>query len=285
MTQSRRAALGAIIGSALMLARPTAHAEDKKITLGFAQVGAESAWRTANTVSVKSPRQRTRSINLKFSDAQQKQENQIKAIRSYIAQKVDVIAFSPVVESGWEPVLTRSENREDSGDPHRPQHRRERHLALRDDDRLGLPRRRTPRRQLARRALQERAKARSTSPSCRARSARRPPTTGTRGLIEVIKNDPKFKIIASQSGDFTLAGGKQVMEAFVKTYGNKINVVYAHNDDMALGAIQAMEEAGMQAGQGRRSSSRSMRPRAASRRWSRARSTSTWNAARCSGRN
>ena len=64
----------------------------------------------------------------------------------------------------------------------------------------------------------------------------------------MIKNDPKFKIIASQSGDFTLAGGKQVMEAFIKTYGNKINLVYAHNDDMALGAIQAMEEAGMHPG-------------------------------------
>jgi simple sugar transport system substrate-binding protein len=68
------------------------------------------------------------------------------------------------------------------------------------------------------------------------------------GLMEVIKNDPKFKIIASQSGDFTLAGGKQVMEAFVKTYGKQMNVVYAHNDDMALGAIQAMEEAGMKPG-------------------------------------
>src|SRR6201989_184698 len=69
------------------------------------------------------------------------------------------------------------------------------------------------------------------------------------GLIEVIKNDPKFKIIASQSGDFTLAGGKQVMEAFAKTYGKQINVVYAHNDDMALGAIQAMEEAGIKPGE------------------------------------
>ena len=66
--------------------------------------------------------------------------------------------------------------------------------------------------------------------------------------MEVIKNDPKFKIIASQSGDFTLAGGKQVMEAFAKTYGKQINVVYAHNDDMALGAIQAMEEAGIKPG-------------------------------------
>jgi ABC-type sugar transport system substrate-binding protein len=111
MANSRRMvcrALGALaltagIG-ALSLAAPGAYAQDKPITLGFAQVGAESAWRTANTESIKSAAADAK-INLKFSDAQQKQENQIKAIRSYIAQKVDVIAFSPVVESGWEPIL------------------------------------------------------------------------------------------------------------------------------------------------------------------------------------
>src|SRR5690606_1242157 len=77
---------------------------DKKITLGFAQVGAESGWRTANTKSVQEAAADV-GFDLKFSDAQQKQENQIKAIRSYIQQKVDVIAFSPVVESGWDTVL------------------------------------------------------------------------------------------------------------------------------------------------------------------------------------
>src|SRR3989475_10853515 len=77
---------------------------DKKIVLGFSQIGAESEWRTANTKSIKEAAEQA-GINLKFSDAQQKQENQIKAIRSFIAQKVDVIAFSPVVETGWEPVL------------------------------------------------------------------------------------------------------------------------------------------------------------------------------------
>src|SRR3954451_13420584 len=74
------------------------------ITMGFAQVGAESGWRTANTKSVQESAKEA-GIDLKFSDAQQKQENQIKAIRSYIQQKVDVIAFSPVVESGWDAVL------------------------------------------------------------------------------------------------------------------------------------------------------------------------------------
>jgi len=76
----------------------------KTITVGFSQIGAESEWRTANTKSIKDSASKA-DITLKFSDAQQKQENQIKAIRSFIAQKVDVIAFSPVVETGWEPVL------------------------------------------------------------------------------------------------------------------------------------------------------------------------------------
>src|SRR5436190_5821659 len=82
-----------------------APAAGKKIIVGFSQIGAESGWRTANTESIKSEAAR-RGIELKFADAQQKQENQIKALRSFIAQGVDVIASSPVVETGWQPVLT-----------------------------------------------------------------------------------------------------------------------------------------------------------------------------------
>ena len=76
----------------------------KTITLGFSQVGSESGWRSANTQSVKDAAAAA-GINLKFSDAQQKQENQIQAIRDYISQKVDVISFSPVVTTGWDTVL------------------------------------------------------------------------------------------------------------------------------------------------------------------------------------
>src|SRR3954447_10627610 len=76
-----------------------------QITVGFSQVGSESGWRAANTKSIKDTLTTAHGFNLKFSDAQQKQENQIQAIRNYIAQGVDVIAFSPVVESGWDAVL------------------------------------------------------------------------------------------------------------------------------------------------------------------------------------
>ena len=75
-----------------------------KITMGFSQIGAESEWRTANTESVKEAA-KAAGIDLQFSDAQQKQENQIKAIRSFIAQGVDIIAFVPIVETGWDTVL------------------------------------------------------------------------------------------------------------------------------------------------------------------------------------
>ena len=98
MDKFRRSAIVVLLGAGLGLFATPGTAADKTITLGFAQIGAESEWRTANSESIKSSAKEY-GINLKFSDAQQKQENQIKAIRSYIAQKVDVIAFSPVVET------------------------------------------------------------------------------------------------------------------------------------------------------------------------------------------
>jgi galactofuranose transport system substrate-binding protein len=247
MNHTRRLTLGALVGSALLFAAAiNGHAEDKKITLGFAQVGAESAWRTANTVSVKQAA-KDAGVNLKFSDAQQKQENQIKAIRSYIAQKVDVIAFSPVVESGWEPVLTEAKNAKI------PVILTDRNIDVKDKSlyvtMIGsdfLEEGRRGGRWLEEHYKNDKGPINIVELQGTVGSA--PANDRHAGLMEVIKNDPKFKIIASQSGDFTLAGGKQVMEAFAKTYGKQINVVYAHNDDMALGAIQAMEEAGLKPG-------------------------------------
>lgn len=247
MKLGRNIALRTMVGAAFALAAGTsAFAQSKPITLGFSQVGAESAWRTANTVSVKAAA-KDAGINLKFSDAQQKQENQIRAIRSFIAQKVDVIAFSPVVESGWEPVLEEAKRAKipvvltdraiDVKDPSL-------YVTMIGSDFMEEGRR-------AGHWLEERYK-NEPGPiniaELQGTVGSAPANDRHAGLMEVLKSDPKFKVIASQSGDFTLAGGKQVMEAFAKTYGKKINVVYAHNDDMALGAIQAMEEAGIKPG-------------------------------------
>ena len=110
------------------------------ITMGFAQVGAESGWRTANTKSIQDSA-KDAGVDLKFSDAQGKQENQIQAIRSYIQQKVDVIAFSPVVETGWDAVLQEAKAARHPRDPHRPGRRLRGHLALQDLPRLRLRRR------------------------------------------------------------------------------------------------------------------------------------------------
>ncbi|KVS25246.1 ABC transporter substrate-binding protein [Burkholderia cepacia] len=245
MTFFRKLTAGALVAAATVFAHG-AFAQQKPITLGFSQVGAESAWRTANTVSVKGAA-KDAGINLKFSDAQQKQENQIRAIRSFIAQKVDVIAFSPVVESGWEPVLTEAKA------AHIPVILTDRAVDVKDPS-LYVTMIGSDFLEEGRRAghwMEEHYK-NDAGPinivELQGTVGSAPANDRRAGLLEVIKNNPKFKVIASQSGDFTLAGGKQVMEAFAKTYGKQINVVYAHNDDMALGAIQAMEEAGIKPG-------------------------------------
>ena len=104
MKQNRRTLLSTMVAAPIAMSLPLSVFAQKKIVLGFSQIGAESEWRTANTNSIKDTAAKE-GIDLKFSDAQQKQENQIKALRSFIAQKVDVIAFAPVVESGWDTVL------------------------------------------------------------------------------------------------------------------------------------------------------------------------------------
>jgi len=233
--------------AAAILFAGTAQAEEKKITLGFSQIGAESEWRTANTQSIKDAAAKA-GINLKFSDAQQKQENQIKAIRSFIAQKVDVIAFSPVVETGWEPVLREAKAAKI------PVILSDRAVDVKDDslwvsfmgsDFVEEGRRAAnwlvgyaPIKALAAKGDVYIVELQGTVGSA-------PAIDRKKGFEEVLKAHPNFKIIRSQTGDFTRAKGKEVMEAFLKAEGKKINVLYAHNDDMAIGAIQAIEEAGL----------------------------------------
>ncbi|WP_180903803.1 ABC transporter substrate-binding protein [Nonomuraea indica] len=214
---------------------------DGSITMGFSQVGAESGWRTANTKSVQESA-KAAGITLKFSDAQQKQENQIKAIRSYIQQKVDVIAFSPVVESGWDTVLKEARNAKipviltdravDSKDTGL-------YKTFLGSDFVEEGRK-------AGKWLLEEYKS-GTDPvnivELQGTTGSAPANDRKAGFQEVIGGEAKFKIIASQTGDFTRAKGKEVMEAFLKAHPD-IDVIYAHNDDMGLGAIEAIEGAG-----------------------------------------
>jgi len=244
MTIQRRAVLAATLVAAA-IATPSVFAQ-KKIVLGFAQVGAESAWRTANTESIKSAA-KDAGIELKFSDAQQKQENQIKAIRSFIAQKVDVIGLSPVVESGWDTVL------QEAKAAHIPVILTDRAVDSKDtslyvtfmgSDFIEEGRR-------AGRWLEDFEKGKPgpiNIVELQGTVGSAPAIDRKKGFADIIASDPRMKIIRSQTGDFTLAKGKEVMEAFLKAEGKNINVLYAHNDDMALGAIQAIEEAGLKPG-------------------------------------
>ena len=245
MTIQRRAVLAATLVAAAF-ATPQVALAQKKIVLGFAQVGAESAWRTANTDSIKSAA-KDAGIELKFSDAQQKQENQIKAIRSFIAQKVDVIGLSPVVESGWDTVL------QEAKAAHIPVILTDRAVDSKDtslyvtfmgSDFIEEGKR-------AGRWLEEFEKGKPgpiNIVELQGTVGSAPAIDRKKGFADVVGSDPRIKIIRSQTGDFTLAKGKEVMEAFLKAEGKKINVLYAHNDDMALGAIQAIEEAGLKPG-------------------------------------
>jgi len=232
MNMNRRTLTTAMAAATLAGSLPASVLAQKKLVLGFAQVGAESEWRTANTESIKSAAQEA-GIELKFSDAQQKQENQIKAIRSYIAQKVDVIAFSPVVESGWETVLREAKAAKI------PVVLTDRAVNAKDDSLyvtfMGSDFVEEGRK--AGRWLVEKMKDQKGDVNI-------VELQGTVGSAPAIDRK-KFKVIRSQTGDFTRAKGKEVMEAFLKAEGKKINVLYAHNDDMAIGAIQAIEEAGM----------------------------------------
>jgi len=243
MGTSRRQTLVAIGAMPVLAALPHIARAQGKIVLGFSQIGAESEWRTANTESIKSSAKEA-GIDLKFSDAQQKQENQIKAIRSFIAQKVDVIAFSPVVESGWGTVLREAKAAKI------PVILSDRAVNEKDDSLwvsfMGSDFVEEGRR--AGRWLVENMKGSTGEVNIvelQGTVGSAPAIDRKKGFEEIIKADPKFKIIRSQTGDFTRAKGKEVMEAFLKAEGKKINVLYAHNDDMAIGAIQAIEEAGM----------------------------------------
>ena len=244
MLKSKRSLLSAVAAGLLItgLALPTSASA---LTLGFAQVGAESEWRTANTQSIKDAA-KAAGITLKFSDAQQKQENQIKAIRSFIAQKVDVIAFAPVVTTGWDTVLKEAKSAKI------PVILTDRNIDTKDPSlyvtMIGSDF--TEEGQKAAQWLLDNYKKPGDVKIVELQGTvgSAPAIERKKGFEEVIKADPRFKITRSQTGDFTRAKGKEVMEAFLKTDKN-IQVLYAHNDDMAIGAIQAIEAAGLKPGQ------------------------------------
>jgi len=218
-------------------------AADKKLKIGFAQTGAESAWRTANSESMKSEAV-SRGIDLKFSDGQGKQENQIRAIRSFVTQHVDAIVLAPLVETGWDPVLREAKR---AGIPVIIT---DRSIQTADEslyacfigsDFISEGR-------MAADWLAAKVNSKGRIVELQGTPGSAPANDRRKAFADAIAKYPDLKIIDSQSGDFRRTGGKEVMEAFIKKHGKDIDILYAHNDDMALGAVQAIEEAGLKPG-------------------------------------
>jgi ABC-type sugar transport system substrate-binding protein len=217
----------------------------KQITMGFSQIGAESDWRKANTQSIQDAAKEA-NIKLDFNDAQQKQENQIKAIKAFIAEGVDVIAFSPVVETGWGPVLQEAKRAKIPVivSDRRPDVPDDLYVTFIGSDFIKEG-------EMAGDWLAKKTDGKAVIAELTGTPGSAPANDRAKGFREAIAKYPAMKIVVSETGDFKRSDGKQTMEALLKgQFGNQITAVYAHNDDMALGAIQALEEAGKQPGKG-----------------------------------
>jgi len=241
------AGLAAIGGPAAACAKkePAGGSGTQTITLGFSQTGSESGWRTANTKSINEAAVAA-GINLKFNDAQGKEENQIAHIRSFIQQKVDVISFSPLKVTGWDTVL------KEAKDAKIPVILTDRSVDVADtslyvcfigSDFIDEGKRAA--------AMMKKIMASATGTvniaQLEGSTGSAPAIERTKGFGEAIAGDAKYKIVATQTGEFTRAKGKEVMEAFLKAHP-EINFLFAQNDDMGLGAIQAIEAAGKKPG-------------------------------------
>ncbi|MBL8762866.1 MAG: ABC transporter substrate-binding protein [Phycisphaerae bacterium] len=224
--------------------KPTPAPSAAKLVVGFSQIGAESAWRSANTASIKDEAAR-RGVDLKFSDAQGDQENQVRAIRSFIQQRVDAIAFAPKTEDGWQAVL---EEAHKAGIPVILTDR----LVKVDNPDLYTTFIGSDFVEEGRRAAEWLAKATSGNAviaELQGTPGSAPAIDRKKGFEAEIAKHPGMSIIKSQSGNFERAKGKEVCEAFLRSpEGPKLTALYAHNDDMALGAIQAIESAGRRPG-------------------------------------
>ena len=221
--------------------------DDGLITVGFAQVGHESDWRTASTNSVQSALSEENGIDLQFVDCDNDSAAQLEAVRNFISQDVDYIVIDPIVSTGWDTVLTEAE---DAGIPVIVIDR-----TIDDSDKYvswvgseftneGLA---------AGTWLKAYAEAKGIAElnileitGTTGSSAEIGRTTGFHKYVE----DNGWNLIDSQTGDFTQEGGQSVMESYCKSYDGQFNVVICQNDNEAFGAIDAMKAAGVSYGVG-----------------------------------
>lgn len=239
----RFAKLSLVVLLLMVLIVPIANAQDNGagLTIGFSQIGSESAWRTAFTEAVQAEAE-SRGITLLFSDAQQSQENQIAAMRAWLAQgDVDAIVLAPVIESGWDDVLQEAA---DAGVPVIIVDRN-----VDSDPSLFVTRVSSDFVHEGRLAAVWLAQA--TSGNCNivelygtvGSAAAEDRHTGFTQVIDLFSN---MNIIVSETGNFVRTEGKAVMESILSSEDPaNICAVFAHNDDMAIGAIEAIKEAGL----------------------------------------
>lgn len=227
--------------------QPAPEARDS-LVVGFSQLGAESSWRIANTASVEAAAKEY-GFSLMMENANQKQEKQIDAIRSFIAYRVDVIVFSPIVENGWENVLKEArqagipvilvdrtiETEDESlftgyvGADFYAEGWRAGEYLLRKADALGAQQLRV-------------AEICGTADSTPMRDRQR-------GFLDAVSGDSRIRIIDSVDGDFLRSRGEECMTALLEKHGpDGIDVVYSHNDSMTLGALDVLEARGIAPG-------------------------------------
>lgn len=214
----------------------------EQLSVGFSQIGAENPWRVAETSSIQDEA-KNRNVDLTFSDAQGKQEGQVRALKSFVAKKVDAIILAPVIETGWDQVLQSVKQAKipvvlvDRGVNVKDESL---YTTLIASDFVAEGRR-------AGEWLAEKTSGTAKIAELMGTPGAAPANDRHKGFAEAISKHPGMQVVRSQTGDFNRAKGKEVMEAFLKA-DPTITAVYAHNDDMALGAIQAIEEAGKKPG-------------------------------------
>ena len=216
----------------------------KKLTVGFSQVGAESDWRIAETKSIKDEAAK-RGVELKFNDAEGKVENQLTAIRSFIAQGVDAIILAPKVETGWEPVLKEAKAAKI------PVVLVDRGISVTDESLFAtlIASDFVAEGKLAAEWLAKKTDGKAKIIELEGSPGAAPAIDRKKGFAAGIAAFPEMKIIAAQSGDFETGKGKEVTETLLQQHGKDVTAIYAHNDNMALGAIEAIKAAGKKPGQ------------------------------------
>lgn len=233
-------------------------ADEDLIVVGFSQLGSESVWRATHTQSIQEALSKENGFFLQYSNARQKQENQIKAIRGFISQRVDYIVFSPLMEDGWETVLTEAK---DAGIPVILVDRKiagaeDLYTTFIGSDMAAEGRKAGEWLEEYEKKLNKKNKQSDDEPQD-AEDLNIVILTGTlgstsqrgrsSGFEEVASKHQNWKVIGLISGDFTVVKGKEVMAQMLNRFDD-IDVVVSQNDEMTFGAIEAVEEAGKSTG-------------------------------------